>query len=30
VLRMVEDNFDLGTLGAQDSVSSSITGIWSR
>jgi hypothetical protein len=30
VLRMIEDNFGLGTLGANDSLSSSITGIWSR
>jgi hypothetical protein len=30
VLRMVEDNFGLGTLAANDSVSSSITGVWSR
>jgi hypothetical protein len=30
VLRMIEDNFGLGTLGANDSLSSSITGLWSR
>jgi hypothetical protein len=30
VLRTIEDNFGIGTLGLADSTSSPITGIWSR
>lgn len=30
VLRTIEENFGIGTLGAEDSTSTPITGIWSR